>query len=126
MEEHLVQIVSKDSQKKFGNDKRDTLPDQCRTCPHLKLCWGACPKDRNRVVPGGKLNWLCEGYYSLYDHTAPHFRAMVAALNHRMPASEFRRFFILDQHGRRPGRNEPCPCGSGKKFKNCHGEQPSV
>ena len=18
------------------------------------------------------------------------------------------------------GRNEPCPCGSGKKFKNCH------
>ncbi len=21
----------------------------------------------------------------------------------------------------RPGRNEPCPCGSGKKFKKCHG-----
>ena len=21
-----------------------------------------------------------------------------------------------------PGRNEPCPCGSGKKFKNCHGQ----
>lgn len=20
----------------------------------------------------------------------------------------------------RVGRNEPCPCGSGKKFKNCH------
>ena len=20
-----------------------------------------------------------------------------------------------------PGRNDPCPCGSGKKFKNCHG-----
>jgi preprotein translocase subunit SecA len=19
------------------------------------------------------------------------------------------------------GRNDPCPCGSGKKFKNCHG-----
>jgi hypothetical protein len=22
------------------------------------------------------------------------------------------------------GRNEPCPCGSGKKFKNCHGRNP--
>ena len=22
---------------------------------------------------------------------------------------------------RLPGRNDPCPCGSGKKFKNCHG-----
>lgn len=21
-----------------------------------------------------------------------------------------------------PGRNDPCPCGSGKKFKNCHGK----
>ena len=20
-----------------------------------------------------------------------------------------------------PGRNDPCPCGSGKKYKNCHG-----
>ena len=24
---------------------------------------------------------------------------------------------------REPGRNEPCPCGSGKKFKHCHLEQ---
>ena len=23
------------------------------------------------------------------------------------------------------GRNDPCPCGSGKKFKNCCGNQPS-
>ena len=22
----------------------------------------------------------------------------------------------------RPGRNDPCPCGSGKKFKKCHGQ----
>jgi hypothetical protein len=20
----------------------------------------------------------------------------------------------------KPGRNDPCPCGSGKKFKHCH------
>jgi preprotein translocase subunit SecA len=23
---------------------------------------------------------------------------------------------------KRVGRNEPCPCGSGKKYKNCHGK----
>jgi preprotein translocase subunit SecA len=23
--------------------------------------------------------------------------------------------------GKKIGRNEPCPCGSGKKFKKCHG-----
>src|SRR5699024_11126728 len=25
---------------------------------------------------------------------------------------------IKDEH---IGRNDPCPCGSGKKYKNCHG-----
>ncbi|WP_370280553.1 SEC-C metal-binding domain-containing protein, partial [uncultured Muribaculum sp.] len=24
-------------------------------------------------------------------------------------------------NGPKVGRNDPCPCGSGKKFKNCHG-----
>jgi len=23
--------------------------------------------------------------------------------------------------GQKVGRNDPCPCGSGKKFKHCHG-----
>ncbi len=26
------------------------------------------------------------------------------------------------REGRKVGRNEPCPCGSGKKFKHCHGQ----
>lgn len=26
------------------------------------------------------------------------------------------------RHERKVGRNEPCPCGSGKKFKQCHGK----
>ncbi len=125
MDEALVEIITNPIQLKFGNDKRDALPDRCLSCPHLRLCNGACPKDRIVDVPGGKLNWLCEGYYALYEHTAPHFKAMVQTLNRRMPASEFRRFFIVDD-GRRPGRNEPCPCGSGRKFKVCHGRNPSL
>ena len=24
--------------------------------------------------------------------------------------------------GKKVGRNEPCPCGSGKKYKQCHGK----
>jgi uncharacterized protein len=125
MEDHLLKIVSNPKQVKFGNDKRDALPDQCRSCPHLRLCGGACPKDRLTEMPGGRLNWLCEGYYVFYEHTAPHFRAMAAALRRGRPASDFRRYFIVDSL-RRPGRNERCTCGSGKKFKSCHGESPSV
>ena len=28
--------------------------------------------------------------------------------------------FVRD--GEKVGRNDPCPCGSGKKFKHCHGK----
>ena len=28
----------------------------------------------------------------------------------------------LMRDGRKVGRNEPCPCGSGKKYKHCHGQ----
>jgi preprotein translocase subunit SecA len=26
------------------------------------------------------------------------------------------------REGRKVGRNEPCPCGSGNKYKHCHGK----
>jgi yecA family protein len=32
----------------------------------------------------------------------------------------------LRQFGRKIGRNEPCPCGSGKKYKRCCGNTPAV
>jgi preprotein translocase subunit SecA len=28
---------------------------------------------------------------------------------------------VLAGRARKIGRNEPCPCGSGKKYKKCHG-----
>lgn len=30
---------------------------------------------------------------------------------------------VLDSSGNKVGRNSPCPCGSGKKFKNCCGQE---
>ena len=29
------------------------------------------------------------------------------------------------REGKKTGRNDPCPCGSGKKYKKCHGAQAS-
>jgi len=26
------------------------------------------------------------------------------------------------RQGQKVGRNDPCPCGSGKKYKHCHGK----
>ena len=40
------------------------------------------------------------------------------------PAAEPQGTFVRGE--RKIGRNEPCPCGSGKKFKHCHGALSSV
>ena len=47
--------------------------------------------------------------------------AQAAAAAHDTRSEEARRQrpVIADKL---PGRNDPCPCGSGKKFKNCHGQ----
>ena len=29
----------------------------------------------------------------------------------------------IRNRGEKVGRNDPCPCGSGKKYKNCHMRQ---
>jgi preprotein translocase subunit SecA len=44
--------------------------------------------------------------------------AFDAALSGRRPG-ERQGTFVADA---KVGRNEPCPCGSGKKYKKCHGE----
>ena len=42
-----------------------------------------------------------------------------AAAAHDTRAQQPRQPIMRDKM---PGRNDPCPCGSGKKFKNCHGK----
>lgn len=46
-------------------------------------------------------------------------RAMVAQLEMRNAANQSHA--MKADNAKRIGRNEPCPCGSGKKYKRCHG-----
>lgn len=46
-------------------------------------------------------------------------QAAAAAHDTRANATQHTQPIVKDKL---PGRNEPCPCGSGKKFKNCHGK----
>ncbi|WP_421210974.1 anaerobic sulfatase maturase [Aeromonas enteropelogenes] len=57
----------------FGMSKRDSLPEYCRACTYLKLCWGECPKNRLLTTPDGEkgLNYLCSGLQHFYRESAP-------------------------------------------------------
>jgi len=118
----LVDLLEKPAQRRFGQAKFDTLPRYCRECEVLVMCHGGCPKDRFIKTPNGEagLNYLCEGYKSFFNHCRP-FVTELAAQRQR------RSFEPQTPHGPTPGtrtrpktgRNDPCPCGSGRKYKKC-------
>jgi len=124
----LAELVALPRQRAFGQAKRDTLPTHCRACDVLDLCHGGCPKDRFDTTPAGEtgLNHLCEGYRAFFRHLGPALDFMAGELRAgRPPAGVMeetaRRDAALREAVARTGRNESCPCGSGRKTKHCHG-----
>jgi uncharacterized protein len=122
----MGELAGADAQVAFGLAKRDTLPRYCRECEVRFLCNGECPKHRFATTPDGEpgLNYLCAGYKAFFTTTAPHFRAMAEMLRAGRPPVEI--MGVVAAHDReeamrRAGRNDPCPCGSGRKFKSCCG-----
>ncbi len=82
MEGPLVDTILSRAQVKFGYAKNETLPAQCRQCPHLKDCWGECPKNRILRTAAGEpgLNYLCRGFKKFFAHAIPEVDRIVADL----------------------------------------------
>lgn len=102
----------------FGRQK-GFYQDECRDCEYLQLCWGDCLK--HRIGANGEISkksWLCEGWKVFYRHSIPGFRKLAQSiLNQRKMISTEKTIIAKPE----AGRNDPCPCGSGKKYKKCHG-----
>ena len=41
--------------------------------------------------------------------------------SHAAAAARAKQQTVVNDEWAKTGRNEPCPCGSGKKYKMCHG-----
>jgi uncharacterized protein len=122
----MEELVASPQQRKFGTDKRDTLPKYCRECDVRFACNGECPKHRFIETPDGEpgLNYLCAGYKRFFRHIDPYMRTMAELVESGRPADHIMRM-IADSERRESagpvGRNDLCPCGSGKKYKKCCG-----
>lgn len=103
--------------------------EACDTCPHLTICAGECLKHR---MYGGNaprnLSWLCAGWKQFYDHAMPGMRRLAEEVKaERAQAQAQAQAQARMQRpappspapDAQPGRNDPCPCGSGKKYKRC-------
>ncbi|MDR5785219.1 anaerobic sulfatase maturase [Caballeronia sp. LP003] len=75
---HLGTLAFSAQQQRFGYAKRDALPNYCKQCKHIKLCWGECPKNRFIRSPEGEpgLNYLCAGIRRFHDHAGPVLRQL--------------------------------------------------
>ena len=123
-ETHLIELASSIPQMLFGMDKRDKLTRQCRECDVRPLCHGGCPKDRFVKDMYGEPghNYLCSGYQVFFRHVLPALGAMGELLRANRPPAEIMLSYAVEDAAR--GRNDECTCGSGRKFKRCHGDRP--
>ncbi len=131
---HMLELIASPQQVKFGQDKRDALPHYCRECDVHFACQGECPKNRFILTPDGEpgLNYLCAGYKLFFNHIDHPMRLMAELLRRGRYADEVMNILALEEMHRIQGAiakaqpDDLCPCGSGKKFRKCHGRRPAT
>lgn len=122
-ETHMLKLVSSPQMRRFGDAKRATLTRQCLQCEVRSLCNGGCPKDRFVASRDGESghNYLCRGLELFFTHTRPPMRTMAQLLMRGRAPAEVMALTAAEDTRRGPYR--PCPCGSGAKFRFCHGRK---
>ena len=133
MDTSLAELMQSDRERSFSEIKSQ-YPESCIKCRHLDFCHGGCPKDRLTAGAGkfGRKTRLCEGLKIFYDHTRERMERLAGMVVQQQRAEAARRIQQSQSRAPQPQapgspvdmfagaqRNDPCPCGSGKKFKHC-------
>lgn len=115
METPLVELVQGERYRAFAARKSQVAPE-CRACPWWSLCHGGCPKYRI-VGASGARDYFCTAHRRFFAHSKATFEWLARRFQ-REPGMPVAADAALP---RAVGRNDPCPCGSGKKYKQCCG-----
>ncbi|MBB15472.1 anaerobic sulfatase maturase [Candidatus Poribacteria bacterium] len=103
----IADIINLPFQRKFGEDKKDTLPPYCLDCEVRFVCNGGCPKNRFIDTPNGDpgLNYLCEGYKMFFNHIDAPMKLMAVALENGQTADSI--IPIMQKQKTRNTRSRP-------------------
>lgn len=123
LDDGLRKLVDSPVQAAFGAHKRDSLTRQCRECPYLPLCNGGCPRDRFGISEDGEKGqyYLCNGLRRFFRYAGSRLDILADGLRTRQAPSALTAALRAEERAiwKNVGRNDPCPCGSGKKAKTC-------
>jgi serine-type anaerobic sulfatase-maturating enzyme len=106
MEDNLSVMLNSEKQLAFGRMKSQ-LVGQCINCKWLMYCRGGCTKDR-RLSEYKGASHFCDAYKLFFQHADRKFKHLIQQREKRLTG--------------KVGRNDPCPCGSGVKYKKCCGK----
>jgi uncharacterized protein len=116
------QALNSFAYREFGANKA-AWNKTCETCEFLNLCCGDCLKHRiYGNHPAHNLSWLCSGWKHFLKHSQNALNALAQKIQvERSTNANYNsaRKINASSTGTPAGRNQPCPCGSGKKFKKC-------
>jgi uncharacterized protein len=117
LENSLGKILNHPSRDDFAALKA-RLPEACQACRWRMFCNGDCTRLRQGAQGRGNgTSVFCEATQMLLTHMEDRGPDIVSrAMNIREAVQQN---LIATT-----GRNTPCPCGSGKKFKRCCGRAP--
>jgi uncharacterized protein len=139
LQRDLSLLAASQKQVEFGERKRQR-PPECEDCRWLPHCYGGCLKDRFAIPSTTGRDWFCTAYKRFFAHSEATFlqlrdrylaeKAAEEEAERIREATSAREEAALEATrvaARRAeqlsastsGRNDPCPCGSGKKFKKC-------
>lgn len=112
----LTEMLESGARRSFVR-RKEHLPSACGQCVWKKLCKGECPRNWLMSPGGPGTSYFCQSYQMLFEHAGRRLKALAARL------ANYREYVAW--RSAHPGvavhRNVPCPCASGKKFKDCCG-----
>ncbi len=126
LQDGFAEMVEGEAQRTFGAQKKTGLTGECAACGFLPICHGGCPKDRFGRTPSGEAGQycLCEGLKVFFSYAVPRLRKAMEYASGGMSRQEIMKK-LAENEGEQyhtVNRNDPCPCGSGRKYKQCCGK----
>ncbi|NNK96688.1 MAG: anaerobic sulfatase maturase, partial [Desulfobacterales bacterium] len=85
-------------------------------------CHGGCLKDRLRSPKTTSHTHLCESYRQFFNHADKKLKQASRRVKAHMQKQQARLNAPRPDQSNKIGRNSPCPCGSGRKYKKCCGK----
>jgi uncharacterized protein len=123
-EKSIFDMLNSPRQGEFGQLKSD-ISDECKDCSWLRFCMGGCTKDRRFGTKNNNLNYLCKGYKMFFEHADTELRKIAEKWMRKqmMEYQNEQRDPVPESEKMEQVRpDDPCGCGSGKKYKKCCGK----